>query len=197
MGRTKNRHNRDLIYENSLLRDIAELYHGGELSPRDRLIIEAASHSKRQMNLLHFADSEELVDWCTYCHLVEMDEYWNSEDREAWRVVWKLLWEKLFRVVRYGQGYNKRSYGQGVKKRAKGGPSKAFPAKEVLQFDLEGNLIRRWRSGHQAARGLGISKQSVSKCCNGLMSRCGQWRFKFADDINTENDTDVKVPERG
>lgn len=165
MKKNYTKHNRDFDFEDQVLHEIAELYNGGKLSPRDKLILEAATHSKRQMNLLHFADAEELVEWTTYCHLVEMDEFWHNEDREAWRNVFKLLWEKFVRLVR--SDYTPWENGN---KRA------------VIQYDLDGNLVKRWPSGRRASLELGISASNISACCHGKITHCGPWRFRLADE---------------
>lgn len=167
---TKNtKHYRDFNYEDQVLHSIRTLRDGGRLSSRDRVLLDSAVASRRQMNMLHFADAEALVDWTTYCHNVELDEYWHNENREAWRKVWKLMWEKLVRVVKLG-------------KDPLDGPSNRGKKREVLQYDLDGNLIKRWSSGRKASLALGVASPNISMCCMGVVGRCGQWVFRYADE---------------
>jgi hypothetical protein len=51
----------------------------------------------------------------------------------------------------------------------------------VLQYDLQGNLIKEWRSGKEASLYLNVNKQSI---CNALKNRaksaCGYvWKYKI------------------
>lgn len=45
-------------------------------------------------------------------------------------------------------------------------------SKPVLQFDLDGNLIREWASGKEAGR-QGFSSSSINFCCHGVMNSTG------------------------
>ena len=39
--------------------------------------------------------------------------------------------------------------------------------KPIIQYDLEGNLIREWSSAKEAAETLGIKIQNITACCRG------------------------------
>ena len=54
----------------------------------------------------------------------------------------------------------------------------------VLQYDLNGNFIREYRSAEEAARAVGISDGSnISRCCRGKHRSIGgfQWGYKYTD----------------
>lgn len=51
--------------------------------------------------------------------------------------------------------------------------------KPVLQFDLNGNLIKEWPSATDAGKALGFSNTLISNCCRGGKTSMGfKWRFK-------------------
>ena len=49
----------------------------------------------------------------------------------------------------------------------------------VLQYDLEGNFIRKWDSMRDAARELGLLSARICDCCKGNRNKHGgfQWRY--------------------
>lgn len=53
-------------------------------------------------------------------------------------------------------------------------------SKPVNQFTTDGQLIRKWESGADIVRELGVDSGSISRCCNGkVKSRYGFiWRFE-------------------
>lgn len=53
-------------------------------------------------------------------------------------------------------------------------------SKAVLQYDLEGNLIKEWKSAKEVERILGYSNVGISQCCRGLLKKSKGyiWRFK-------------------
>lgn len=57
-------------------------------------------------------------------------------------------------------------------------------SKPVLQFDLEGNLIREWISGTEAERVLGCHSSAVSQSCRKGFMVMKKYRFKFKEEVN-------------
>lgn len=53
-------------------------------------------------------------------------------------------------------------------------------SKAILQFTLDGELIKEWESGGEIHTKLGLSRGNLSKCCNGKSKTVGGyvWRFK-------------------
>ena len=53
--------------------------------------------------------------------------------------------------------------------------------KTVLQFDLEGNFIKQYRSTRQAERETGIIHNYISECCRGKRLKAGgfKWAYQF------------------
>ena len=54
---------------------------------------------------------------------------------------------------------------------------------KILQLDRNGNVIKEWPSMVQAAQSVGVSKESIFACCNGLSktSKNFIWRYKEAE----------------
>ena len=52
-------------------------------------------------------------------------------------------------------------------------------SKKVLQFTLDGELIREWPSTREAGRN-GFSQGGVSKCCNGKLPHYKGFRWEYA-----------------
>lgn len=52
--------------------------------------------------------------------------------------------------------------------------------KRVLEFDLNGNLIKEWESAHLAAKHYGVSVTAIRYACNGIThSSCNRiWKYK-------------------
>src|SRR5688572_1257241 len=72
------------------------------------------------------------------------------------------------------------------------------PAKRisVLQFDLEGNFIRKWDSMITAAKGVGNQSTSgLRAACTGLQKTSGGFKWKFTDEKYYQKMKYVK-PER-
>lgn len=72
------------------------------------------------------------------------------------------------------------AYKTGLHKPAKG---KENPlSKKILQYDLEGNLIRVWGSIREIERTLGINNSNICQCCKGNKNynTCGGfvWRYE-------------------
>ena len=52
--------------------------------------------------------------------------------------------------------------------------------KEVNQYDLEGNFIKKWDSIMEVQRTLGIWNTNISACCLGKNKSAGGYIWKFA-----------------
>lgn len=53
-------------------------------------------------------------------------------------------------------------------------------SKPIIQYTLEGEFIQEWPSAVKAANSLGLTKNSIGRCCLGKSNSCGGfvWRFK-------------------
>ncbi len=54
--------------------------------------------------------------------------------------------------------------------------------KPILQFDRDGNFIRRWESASQAARGVERAIQSVALCAQGLTRHSAGFKWKYENE---------------
>lgn len=52
--------------------------------------------------------------------------------------------------------------------------------KPVIQYDLQENFVKEWKSACEAERQLKISQANISACCRGVRKTTGKfiWRFK-------------------
>lgn len=57
--------------------------------------------------------------------------------------------------------------------------------KEVLQFDLQGNFIKKWDCIMDIQRELNIKQSNISKCCSGLRNKAGNYIWKYKE-VNNE-----------
>lgn len=51
--------------------------------------------------------------------------------------------------------------------------------KPVLQFSLQGDFIREWKSLTTVERECGISRAGITRCCNGVYKQCKGYLWKF------------------
>ena len=51
--------------------------------------------------------------------------------------------------------------------------------KEILQFTLEGEFIKKWSSARQASLVLGIDAMGIRKCANGEYKKSGGYKWKY------------------
>lgn len=58
--------------------------------------------------------------------------------------------------------------------------------KPVLQFDLDGNFIRRWDSTSQAANELNVSNGYICETCNGKHKSAKGYIWRYADTQETD-----------
>jgi hypothetical protein len=54
-------------------------------------------------------------------------------------------------------------------------------AKEVKQYDLQGNYIKTWNSTREIERQLKIHHNSISACCKGKQKTAGEYIWKYKD----------------
>lgn len=51
----------------------------------------------------------------------------------------------------------------------------------IIQYDLEGNYIKRYDYTRQASEELNICRQSIIKCCKGIYNQAGGYKFRYED----------------
>lgn len=60
--------------------------------------------------------------------------------------------------------------------------------KVIAQYDKQGNLIKIYPSGSEAARQTGNRQTNISKCCLGKTKTCGGYIWKYIDDKYTQEE---------
>lgn len=58
-----------------------------------------------------------------------------------------------------------------------------YNEKPVIQYDLQGNFVKEWKSGSEAGRQLNISQSNISACCRGLRRQANGFVWKFKEEI--------------
>lgn len=51
----------------------------------------------------------------------------------------------------------------------------------VLQYTLNGELIKKWKSAREACMELGLYPSNISKCCKGILKQTGGYKWKYAE----------------
>jgi hypothetical protein len=118
----------------------------------------------------------EIIEECTLEQLNEREIYWGYYFNTLGKTGLNL---RLGNANGICSEETKKKIGKGNKGKIKhlSGP-KRIP---ILQYDLQGNFIREWRSGKEASVSLNLKKQSI---CNNLKNRTKSaynfiWRYKI------------------
>jgi len=85
--------------------------------------------------------------------------------------------ENGYNILRGGSCYHEYIYTKEVKEKIGNAAAKA-----IIQYDLEGNFIKDWKSASEAGRVLGIQSALISKCCNRVTKHCRNFIFRFIGD---------------
>jgi hypothetical protein len=66
--------------------------------------------------------------------------------------------------------------------------------REVYQYDLNGNFLKKFRSIRSAASELNLNHGNISRCCNGIFKHTGSYIFKYklTNDIKVEKPNAIK-----
>jgi len=82
-------------------------------------------------------------------------------------------------------GYNeKEAYRIGLKKGAWcNKKNNEHPrSKRVIQYDLNGNLLKTWESASEVERQLKILVSSISQCCSGINKSAGGYKWRYENE---------------
>ncbi|MCI9245608.1 MAG: hypothetical protein HFJ30_00400 [Clostridia bacterium] len=75
--------------------------------------------------------------------------------------------------------YSWKTLGKVGKGGNKGG-NKKDKEKAVIQYDLNDNYIKRWKSASEAGRMLNIRSNKISACCREKRNKTGGYKWRFA-----------------
>lgn len=59
--------------------------------------------------------------------------------------------------------------------------------KPVLQYDLQGNFIKKWSSVVNASKETKINRGNINSCVNGFRKTAGKYKWKFYDENVSNN----------
>ena len=80
--------------------------------------------------------------------------------------------------------YN-NNWGTRNKRMAKSLTGKGNPkAKQIIQYDMDMNFIKRWDTLTQASKELKISISDICLCCQGKINYAGNYKWKYEEDVN-------------
>lgn len=54
--------------------------------------------------------------------------------------------------------------------------------RKIIQYDLQGNMIKKWNSSAQAARHYGVKRWTISGCCAGRQHTSCGFIWRYADE---------------
>lgn len=57
-----------------------------------------------------------------------------------------------------------------------------YHKKQVIQYDLNGNLIKIWNSAKEAAQELGIHTSKICLCCQGKRNKTGGYKWTYVEE---------------
>lgn len=129
----------------------------------------------------------------------------DETDRQDWQIIeqywisqFKSWGFKLTNITIGGAGYDgaprSEETRRKISKSKKGVPNTkehnentrkgiiALQGKPVRQYDMNGNFIKEYPCGADAANATGANKKDISACCNGKLRRAKGYYWKFSDD---------------
>ena len=101
-----------------------------------------------------------------------------------------LEWCTRLQNVRHGTGVERMAKGHDYKaSAAKSAANHDYAevarkeAKPLIQFDKEGNVVKRWESLRAAARALGVNGGNISAACNGKQETSYGYVWRYEEDL--------------
>lgn len=58
-----------------------------------------------------------------------------------------------------------------------------YNERAVIQYDLNGNFIKRYKSISEASRNTNIVRQSIHSCCNNKLKKTHNYKFEYDRDV--------------
>lgn len=101
----------------------------------------------------------------------------NKENNSADNLEWCSPSYNLKEAYRLGLNYNSEKKRKACSKN--GVIASKSCRKEINQFDMQGNFIKRWGSIMEASRKLKIDSSCISKCCRGKRKSIGGYTWRF------------------
>lgn len=70
---------------------------------------------------------------------------------------------------------------------------KPYNYRKILQYDLDGNLIKEWESGHICSKELNIDRSLLTKCLKDFNKTANSYRFKYKNESILDDGIQYRV----
>ena len=79
-------------------------------------------------------------------------------------------------------GKNNHMYGKHLDEETKKKIKESQNMRKVVQYDLQGNIVKNWNSISDASRELGIARANISACCRNKRKIAGGFAWKYYEE---------------
>lgn len=133
-----------------------------------------------------------VIEICAEENWVERENYWISYYKEAgfritnqveggggMKVGYKHTPATIEKIREAAKKQNKGKFKKG---RIRPASEMEKCQKKVLQYDLQGNFIRKWESIRAASGGIGIFTSNISSCLRNICKQAGGFQWKYYEE---------------
>lgn len=125
------------------------------------------SKSRDKKKVYQFDFNGNLVkEWICFNHILKEFPTGKSS---IWRCLNNLQQTSFNYIWSYNDNFKFKSFNQ---------------SKPVLQYDLNNNFIKEWKSAKEASEHLCIQQNSISLCCRNKRKKAGNFNWKFKNNKN-------------
>ncbi len=133
-------------------------------------------------NITHIIMAEKLTKHEAYQLEIDTIKYWDTTDPAKGYNISKGGEKTTYKMQFSDEVKLKMSVSRKGRKHTKEARLKIGigNSKQIIQYDLKGNFIKKWESIELASNTLSINRSNIGACCNGLyITAAGyMWRFK-------------------
>lgn len=136
-----------------------------------RILMQVFSSNPKSKPCVNHKDGDKLnnklsnLEWSSY----------SENNQHAWDTGLRVFTDKDRERLR--KANTGRKMPEKVAKALANGTAKR--GRPLLQFDMDGNFIRRWSKPMEAARELNIENSSLYRCLNGELKSTANYKWKY------------------